>query len=232
MTAMRIFLDTADEQDIKDWLPTGVVDGVTTNPTILRRQRWSDPRTGVCELAGLVAPRPLSVAVYSDDPDEMVVQGSRFATWADNIVVKVPIVREDGGHNLEVIHTLQAQGVRVNCTACLSYNQGVLAAKAGATYVSVLGGRVDDEGGDGPAVVAQLCSFVDSWRLPARVLVGSVRAPRDLRVYAQAGAHIVTVTPAVLTKAVDHRYSRATVAQFNSDGREAFAAARIPARAR
>jgi transaldolase len=221
---MQLFLDTADEQQIMHWLGSGVVDGVTTNPTILRSQRWPDLCQGVCRLARLIAPFPLSVEVYSADADEMLEQSTRFASWADNVVVKIPVIGEHGGHYLDVVHTLESQGVRVNCTACLSYGQGLLAAKAGATYVSLLAGRIEDEGGDGVAVVHQLCSFLDNWQLATRVIVGSVRAPRDLQAYAQAGAHIITVSPSVLGKMVDHRYSRATVAQFTRDGREAFEA--------
>jgi transaldolase len=219
---MQLFLDSADEQEIAHWLATGVIDGVTTNPTILLRQRWPDLRRGVERLARLIAPRPLSVEVYACEPEEMIEQGTCFARWADNVVVKIPVIGGDGTSYLEVVHVLEDHGVRVNCTACLSFCQGVLAAKAGATFVSLLAGRIEDEGGDGPATVGQLCSWLSAWRMPARVIVGSVRSPRDFLACAQAGAHAITVPAAVLAKVIDHRYSRATAAQFTTDGQQAF----------
>jgi transaldolase len=121
-----------------------------------------------------------------------------------------------------VVHILETHGVRVNCTCCLSFCQGVLAAKAGATYVSLLAGRIEDEGGDGPETVGRLCSWLSAWRMPTQVIVGSVRSPRDFLACAQAGAHAITVPASVLDKLIDHRYSRTTAAQFTSDGQEAF----------
>jgi transaldolase len=219
---MQLFLDSADEGEVAQWLTTGVIDGVTTNPTILRRERWPDLRSGVQSLARLIAPRPLSVEVYATGLDEMIEQGVRFAGWAENVVVKVPAIGGDGTSYLDVVHALQTRGVRVNCTACLSFCQGVLAAKAGATYVSVLTGRIDDEGGDGPRTVGELCSWLSAWRMPTRVIVGSVRCPRDFQACARAGAHVITAPTAVLGKLIDHRYSRATAEQFTVDGRAAF----------
>jgi transaldolase len=219
---MQLFLDSGDEQEIAHWMATGVVDGVTTNPTILLRQRWPDLQRGVDRLARLIAPRPLSVEVYASEPDEMIVQGNRFAAWADNVVVKIPAIGGDGTSYLEVVHVLEAHGVRVNCTACLSFCQGVLAAKAGATYVSLLAGRIDDEGGDGSETVTRFSSWLARWQMPTQVIVGSVRSPRDFQACASAGAHAITVPASVLARLIDHRYSRATAAQFTSDGQEAF----------
>jgi transaldolase len=219
---MELFLDSADEREIMRWAATGVIDGVTTNPTILLRQRWPDLRRGVDRLARLIAPRPLSVEVYATQPDEMIEQGNRFAAWAENVVVKVPAIGADGTSYLNVVHDLETHGVRVNCTACLSFCQGVLAAKAGATYVSLLTGRIDDEGGDGPHTIGQLGAWLSAWRMPTRVIVASVRSPRDFQACAQAGAHVITAPPTVLAKLIDHRYSRATAAQFTTDGQAAF----------
>jgi transaldolase len=219
---MQLFLDSGDEQEVAHWMATGVIDGVTTNPSILLRQRWPDLQRGVDRLAKLIAPRPLSVEVYASEADEMIEQANRFAAWADNVVVKIPVIGDDGTSYLEVVHILETHGVRVNCTCCLSFCQGVLAAKAGATYVSLLAGRIEDEGGDGPETVGRLCSWLSAWRMPTQVIVGSVRSPRDFLACAQAGAHAITVPPSVLDKLIDHRYSRATAAQFTSDGQEAF----------
>jgi transaldolase len=215
---MQLFLDTADEHEIEHWLETGVIDGVTTNPTILLDKGWSDPAAGIRRIARLIAPRPVSVEVWAVQPDEMIEQAGRLASWADNVVVKIPVIGENGRPYLDVVHTLESHGVRVNCTACLSFCQGLLASKAGATYVSLLSGRIDDEGGNGPDTVGRLSHWLDESGSDSRVIVGSVRCPRDFQSSAQAGAHIITVPPAILTKIVDHRYSRETAAQFTRDG--------------
>jgi transaldolase len=152
----------------------------------------------------------------------MIEQGERFAGWADNVVVKIPAIGGDGTSYLNVVHVLESHGVRVNCTACLSFCQGVLAAKAGATYVSLLAGRIDDEGGDGSEIVGRFCSWLSGWQMPTQVIVGSVRSPRDFQASAYAGAHAITVSASVLARMGDHRYSRATAEQFTSDGQKAF----------
>jgi transaldolase len=220
---VQLFLDSGDETHIRRWSATGAIDGVTTNPTILLAQGWRDLREGVQRVTRAAAPRPVSVEVYASEPADMLEQAHRFASWADNVVVKIPVLAPDGRHLLDVVHTLEGAGVRVNCTACFSFGQGMLAAKAGASYVSLLSGRIDDEGGDGPATVGALCSWLDRWQLPTRVIVGSARCPRDVQAAAVAGAHVVTVAPAVLAKVADHRFSRATSAQFTLDGQAAFA---------
>lgn len=221
---MKIFIDTADESEVREWDRHGIVDGVTTNPSILLAQHWSKLRNGITRLARVIAPRPLSVEVYADDARGMADQAREFAGWADNVVIKVPVIDPDGRPLLDVVHELESCGVRVNCTACMSFAQAVLAAKAGATYVSLLSGRIDDEGNDGPGVVAQTCAWLRDWNLPSQVIAGSIRAPKDIQRLAVAGVHAVTVPPAILTKLVDHRYARATSAQFTRDGQRAFGA--------
>ncbi|TDD96797.1 transaldolase family protein [Actinomadura rubrisoli] len=219
---MQIFIDTADELEVRHWSRYGVVDGVTTNPSLLLAQRWTRLQNGVVRLANAIHPRPLSVEVFADEDHEMLAQARTFAGWADNIVIKVPVIDGDGRPLLEVVHRLESEGVRVNCTACMSFGQAALAAKAGATYVSLLAGRIDDEGNDGSGVVGQTCSWLRDWGMPSRVIAGSIRAPRDVQRLAAAGVHVITVPPPILTKLVDHRYSRATSAQFTRDGQQAF----------
>ncbi len=137
---MQIFIDSANERDIRHWLRQGVVDGITTNPTVMLKDGMYDLEEGGKRLCALVGDRPVSLEVTSNDHDEMIAQARGFATWARNIVVKIPIVNEMGDSCLGVINTLSSEGVAVNATALLSFNQALLAAKAGATYISILPG--------------------------------------------------------------------------------------------
>jgi transaldolase len=214
---MQIFIDSADAKQIETWLEHGVVDGATTNPSIMFKDGVSDLEEGARKLAALLGDRPLSVEVTSNDQAVMLKQARTFATWARNIVVKIPIVNELGESCLAVIHRLTQEGVGVNATAILSFNQALLAAKAGATYVSIFAGRVADEGNDPAIVIRNVRSWLDDWELPARIIVGSIRTVMDIQSAALAGAHIITIPPQFLPKMVDHRYTRETVRQFVQD---------------
>jgi transaldolase len=172
---------------------------------------------GARRIATLLGERPLSVEVTSNDCEIMLEQARTFATWARNIVIKIPIVNEFGESCLGVMHRLSQEGVGVNATAILSFNQAILAAKAGATYVSIFGGRVADEGNDPTIVIRNVRHWLDDWGLSARIIVGSIRTVMDIQNAALAGTHIVTVPPQFLPKMVDHRYSRETVRQFVQD---------------
>ena len=152
---MEIFADTSDVTEITKWLRRGILDGVTTNPSIMLKDGVRDMEKAAREIAEVLDGRPVSVEVTSNDPDEMLVQARTCAKWAPNIVVKIPVINEDGVSCLEVIHALSAEGIKVNTTAILSFNQVALAAKAGATYLSVFAGRVADEGHD-PSVLITL----------------------------------------------------------------------------
>lgn len=214
---MEIFIDSADTGEIKRWLDYGVIDGVTTNPSVMLKDRVHDVERGAREIARLVEPRPVSVEVTTNDLQEMVLHARALASWAPNIAVKIPVINQDGEPALGVISQLAGEGVRVNATACLSFGQVVLAAKAGAAYVSIFGGRVADEGGDAPLLIRQAAGWLERWQFRAKVIVGSVRAVIDVQQAAIAGAHIVTVPPQFLSKMIDHRYTRETVRQFIGD---------------
>jgi len=214
---MRIFLDSADHKQIEQWLDEGVVDGATTNPSIMFKDGVSDLEDGARKLAALLGERPLSVEVTSNDREIMLEQARTFATWARNIVVKIPVVNEFGESCLGVIHRLTREGIGVNATAILSFNQAILAAKAGATYVSIFAGRVADEGNDPAVVIRNVRRWLDDWSISARIIVGSIRTVMDIQNAALAGAHIITIPPQFLPKMVDHRYTRETVRQFVDD---------------
>ncbi len=214
---MQIFIDSADVNQIEAWLAQGVVDGVTTNPSIMFKDGVTDLQAGALRISKLLGDRPLSVEVMSNDQEIMLEQGRLFATWARNIVIKIPIVNEFGESCLGVIHRLSQEGIAVNATAILSFNQAILAAKAGATYVSIFAGRVADEGNDPAATIKNVRRWLDDWSLSARIIVGSIRTVMDIQNAALAGAHIVTIPPQFLPKMVDHRYTRETVRQFMQD---------------
>jgi len=218
---MQIFLDSANFREIEYWLRQGVIDGVTTNPSILLKDGVYDIEEGTRRLCALLGNRPVSVEVTSNDLAEMLEQARLFARWAPNVVVKIPVVNEGGRSCLGVIHTLSQEGIPINTTAILSFNQAVLAAKAGAAYVSIFAGRVSDEGHDPATIIRQVRQWLDQWGYPAKVLVGSIRAVMDVQTAAVAGAHIVTIPPQFLPKMVDHKYSRETVRQFNEDAEKA-----------
>ncbi len=214
---MRVFVDSADQKQIAYWLEEGVVDGVTTNPSIMFKDGATDLEDCARRLASMLGEKPLSVEVTSNDRKVMVEQARTFATWARNIVVKIPIVNEHGESCLGVMHRLSQEGIGVNATAILSFNQAMLAAKAGATYVSIFAGRVADEGNDPAITIRNTRRWLDDWQISSHIIVGSIRTVMDIQSAALAGAHIITIPPQFLPKMVDHRYTRETVRQFVQD---------------
>lgn len=218
---MEIFIDSASITEIERWLEMGVIDGVTTNPSILLKDGVYDAEAGAKEIAALVHPRPVCVEVTTNDLEEMITQAQRFASWAPNIVIKIPQVTQDGVPCYGVIRQLETEGIKVNATVALSLGQVILAAKAGATYISIFAGRVTDEGGDAPAVIRNSVEWLERWKYKSKVIVGSIRSVGDVLSAATAGAHIITIPPQFLGKMADHRYTRETVRQFVTDAQKA-----------
>jgi transaldolase len=218
---MKIFLDSANQDEIRKWRDQGIIDGATTNPSIMFKDGVFELEEGARRLSALLGDLPLSVEVTSNDHEEMLGQGREFATWGQNIVVKIPVVNEFGEPSLGVINALTRDGIHVNATAILSFNQAVLAAKAGAAYVSIFVGRIADEGNDPAVVVRNVRHWLDEWHHTARIIVGSIRAVIDVQNAALAGAHIITIPPQFLPKMIDHKYTRETVRQFNRDAENA-----------
>lgn len=217
---MEIFIDSANIQEIKKWLDYGIADGVTTNPSIMLKDGVYDIETGAKEIAELVHPRPVSVEVTTNNADEMITQAHQFASWAPNIVIKIPIINQDGIPCLGVIKTLTSEGIKTNVTAMMSFGQVILAAKAGGTYASIFGGRVSDEGHDAPRLIKMAVDWLERWEYKTKVIVGSIRGVIDIQNAATARAHIVTIPPQFLNKMVDHKCTRATVEQFINDAEE------------
>lgn len=220
---MKIFLDTADLTEIRKWQAYSILDGVTTNPSIMLKYGGYDMEVRAKEICQLVHPCPVSVEVTTNDHAEMLAQGRLFATWADNVVVKIPVINESGEPSLDVVRTLVDESIKVNMTACLSFGQVVLGAKAGATYISIFGGRISDEGHDAAEVIRNAAEWLSHWDYPSEIIVGSIRTAMDIQEAVLAGAHIVTTPPQLLQKFIDHHYSRETVRGFNEDAQKALA---------
>ena len=205
----------------------GIIRGVTTNPTILLKQRVAGGMQGLealsKEIASLIAPLPLSVEVTTNDPKQMVEQAQTFANWADNIVVKVTIHGPEGElENMEIIHNLETNhDIRVNVTAMMSAQQCFLAALAGATYGSIFGGRVNNMGYNACGEIAKLRKLLDQFQLKSQIIVGSTREVLNVTEWLEAGAHIVTVIPSLLEGMLVHPYSKETVQMFLRDGAKA-----------
>jgi len=220
---MAIFLDTGNLDEIERFLRMGVVRGVTTNPTILLRDGVEGGMRGIEEraraIAKLIAPRPLSMEVTTADPAKIREQAVAMASWADNIVVKVTIHGPDGElEPLEIVHELESRhGVRVNVTAMMSAQQVFLAALAGATYVSIFAGRVNNMGYDAREEVRKARTLIDRFHLKAQIIAGSTREVLNVVEWLDAGAHIVTVLPALLQGMLVHPSSKETVQQFLRD---------------
>jgi transaldolase len=218
---MEIFIDSASISEIEKWLKMGIVDGVTTNPSIMLKDGVYNMKAGAKDIAALVNPRSLSVEVTTNDLDEMVKQAREFASWANNIVVKIPQITQDGIPCYGVINQLENEGIKVNATVAMSLGQVILAAKAGATYISIFAGRVGDEGGDVSQVIRNSVDWLERWKYKNKIIIGSIRSVADILQAAVAGAHIITIPPQFLTRMADHRYTRATVEQFVDDAQKA-----------
>ena len=208
---MRLFMDTANIDDIRRGVAMGVVEGVTTNPTLVANE-GVEYRDRVLEIAE-VLDGPISAETISESADELVAEGKRIAGWHPNVVVKVAMTEE----GLQAISRLSADGVRINCTLVFSANQALLAARAGATYVSPFVGRLDDAGQDGMEVVREMVQIFETYHLPAQVLAASLRHPQHVTQAALAGAHVATIPAAVLLQMVKHPLTDAGIERFLAD---------------
>src|ERR671925_1920286 len=208
---MKLFLDTAEIEEIRIAARWGVLDGVTTNPTLFAKVggSYDDVLTEICR----ITPGPVSAEVVAEDVEGMLREGRHFAKLAPNIVVKVPM-SENG---LEAISRLQADGIRTNCTLIFTANQGLLAAKAGASLLSPFIGRLDDINEEGMTVIRELAEIVRFHELDSEVLAASIRHPRHMTEAALAGAHVATLPFKVLQQMVHHPLTDKGITQFRSD---------------
>jgi len=223
---MAIFIDSADLNQIKKFFLMGVIRGVTTNPTILLKDGIKggskEIKNRMIEIAKLINPYPLSVEVTSNDKDEMIAQAMEFARWGNNINIKITIHGPNGElENLEVVHILEEKHkIAVNVTAMMSAQQCLMAAMAGATYVSLFGGRVNNMGYNCIDEIRKCRALIDNLNLKAKIIVGSTREVLNVVEWIVAGAHIVTVTPELINGMIVHPYSKETVQQFLKDAQK------------
>jgi len=221
---MAIFLDTGDLDHVERFHRMGVIRGVTTNPSILLKDGVAGGMRGIEQrarhLAKLIAPFPLSVEVTATEREAVLRQARDFASWGDNIVVKVTVHGPDGElENMEIIHELETRhDIRVNVTAMMSAQQCLLAAMAGASYVSLFGGRVNNMGYNACSEITRLRRVLDQVGLEARIIVGSTREVLNIVEWLEAGAHVVTAVPALLEGMLVHPYTKETVKMFLADG--------------
>jgi transaldolase len=217
---MKIFLDTAEIDEIHTAARWSVLDGVTTNPTLFAKVggSYDDVLREICEITR----GPVSAEVVAEDVDGMLREGRHFAKLAPNIVVKVAMSEE----GLEAIGRFAEEGVKTNCTLIFSANQGLLAAKAGASLLSPFVGRLDDINEHGLDVVRELVDMVKTYDLGAEVLAASIRHPRHVTEAALAGAHIATVPFKVLRQMIHHPLTDTGILQFRKDWEAVQAAGR------
>jgi transaldolase len=220
---VKIFVDSANLHEIEEALKRGFPRGITTNPSILSKEQRRDFTAHIRDIIDLLrrydAPLPLSVELFTVDPTEMATQASQFLSdFGDyeNLYIKVPI----GWNELRVIHEIRQLGGRVNCTCCMSYNQAIMAAAAGANYVSLFWGRIRDTGYDAATVVRQVRETFIKSSSSAEIIVGSIRQMVDVNEAIQAGADIVTVPPKFFPDMCAHPKTTEAVAQFMRDFQE------------
>lgn len=209
---MRIFLDTANISQIRQGVKLGVISGVTTNPSLVSKEGLKDYKAVVKEICSLV-PGPVSAEVVVNETEAMLKQAREIATWAANVVVKIPSTTQ----GLEVISVLAKENIKVNMTLCFTLNQAILGALAGAAYVSPFVGRLDDISHDGMALVKDIVDVFKNYKLKTEVLAASIRHPQHCVAAAKAGAHIATVPYQVLMQMMQHPLTDTGIARFLAD---------------
>jgi transaldolase len=216
---MKLFLDTADIEEIRTVNSWGVLDGVTTNPTLFSKIKGMTYEEVLQEICA-INDGPVSAEVVAEDVEGMLREGRHYAKLADNIVVKVPM-SENG---LAAMNLFRAEGIKTNCTLIFTANQGLLAAKAGASLLSPFVGRLDDINEDGLTVIRELSEIIRFYEYDAEVLTASVRHPRHVTEAAIAGSHIATLPFKVFQQMVHHPLTDKGIVQFKRDWEAARAA--------
>jgi transaldolase len=208
---MKIFLDTANVNEIKEGVALGVVDGVTTNPSLAAKEKRAF-RPLVEEICSIV-PGDVSLEVVAADYEGMIKEGQELAQVAPNVVVKVPLTAD----GLKAVKYLSGKGIRMNQTLCFSAPQALLSAKAGATYISPFLGRLDDIGAVGMDLIRDICQIYRNYDFKTQVLAASIRSPLHVIDAAKAGAHVATMPFAVLQQLIKHPLTDAGLKKFLED---------------
>lgn len=208
---MKFFVDTAEIKDIKELYETGLLDGVTTNPSLIAKS-GRDFKEVIAEICSLV-PGPVSAEVASTEYAGMVAEGEHLAKIASNVVIKLPLTLD----GLKATKHFSEKGIKTNVTLCFSANQALLAAKVGATYISPFIGRLDDINMDGVELIENIRMIYDNYAYSTEILAASIRTPNHITQVALAGADVATIPAAVIRKLADHPLTTSGLAQFVKD---------------
>lgn len=211
---MKFFLDTANTDDIRKYAELGLVDGVTTNPTIVARE-GRNFESVIKEITTIVD-GPVSAEVTANEADKMIEQARALVKWADNIVVKIPMTEA----GLKAVSVLSKEGIKTNVTLVFSVVQGLMAAKAGATFISPFVGRLDDIGSDGVKLIKDLRTVLDNYGLKSEIIAASIRGVQHVEAVALAGSDIATIPAGVFGKMFKHPLTDNGLASFEKDWAE------------
>ena len=210
---MKIFVDTANIDQIKQAARLGVVSGVTTNPSLLSKESTADYETVTKSICAIIG-GPVSVEVLAEDAEAMIAEARVKASWAPNVNIKIPVTAE----GLRATSVLSKEKIKINMTLCFSVNQALLGALAGAAYVSVFVGRLDDAGHDGMQVVRDVLDVLENYpHLSTEVIAASLRHPLHCVEAARAGAHIATVPYGLLMQMIQHPFTDVGIKRFLAD---------------
>ena len=209
---MEIYLDTANLAEIKQALDWGVLDGVTTNPTLIARE-GRDPQKHFIDILKLVHPRPVSLEVISDSHEDMIKEAEELSKLSDNVVVKIPMTEE----GIKAVSVLSKKGIKTNVTLIFTPMQALLAAKAGATYVSPFMGRLDDRGWNGVSLVENIIKIFRNYNISTKIIAASTRNVRHVLEVSLLGVDIVTMPFKVLVKMFEHPLTVEGIDRFKKD---------------
>lgn len=209
---MKFFIDTADLDEIKEARDLGVLDGVTTNPSLCAKIGVKDFEGHIAKICNLIE-GDVSAEVVSTEYNEMMSEAHHLAAIADNVVIKVPLIKE----GIKAIRSLSDEGIRTNCTLCFSATQALIAAKAGATYISPFIGRLDDISNDGMQLIADIVTIYDNYNFNTEVLAASIRHPMHVMEAARLGADVATMPLKVIDQLMHHPLTDNGLERFLSD---------------
>jgi transaldolase len=211
---MKIFIDSADIKEIRDAAAMGVLDGVTTNPSLVAKtgRKMEETIRDICEIVD----GPVSAEVIATDTDGILREGRELAKMHRNVVVKVPLIAD----GIRAVRVFSSEGIRTNVTLCFSAPQALIAAKAGATYISPFIGRIDDTGGDGMLLIEQIVKIYRNYGLKTEVLAASIRHPVHFVRSAEMGAHVATVPYSVILQLLKHPLTDIGLAKFLEDAKK------------
>ena len=206
---MEIFADTANLNELQEFNSWGVIDGCTTNPIICVKSGITDFEGHMKKILAMID-GPVSIEVTTNDLDEMLMQAHMFATWGDNVVVKLPM----NIPGLKATKVLSEEGIKTNVTACMSTKQAILAAKAGATYVSIFWARIEDMGYDASIVVKDTREILDKHRMQSKIIIGSFRSMSHIITAMKTGAHVLTIPSDLLKNMHWNPRTESTINEF------------------